>query len=111
HAPRREAPAYDRAIFAMNRRVHVEEMAEWRRRARFHAGIVHKHQQPRSIEKQARLLGYLNDVGVLRDRPEGVGIQMLAPENRLVLAQPGPLRVRIAVLRVMVGTDDVDRVE
>src|SRR5208282_742897 len=109
HPARREMAADDRAIFAMIRWIHVEQVAKRRRRTLLQPGLVDKHQQARAVEEQSRLLGNLYDVGVFGDRPEWIGLWKLAPENRFVLAQIRPLAMRIAVFLVMVGSNDVQR--
>ncbi len=109
HLARRKTAAQDRAIVAVFRRIHVEQMAERRRRTALEPVLVDKHQQAGTVEEQPRLLGNLNDVGVLGDRPKWVGLWVLVPENRFVLAQIRPLAMRIAVFLVMVGSNDVQR--
>ena len=93
----------------MIRWIHVEQVAEGRRRTPLQPHLVDKHQQAGTVEEQPRLLGNLNDVGVLGDRPKWIGLWVLAPEDRLVLAQIRPLAMRITVFRVMVGSNDVQR--
>src|SRR5208282_4802445 len=109
HGARREMAADDRAIVAVFRWIHVEQVAERRRRTLLEPFLIDKHQQAGTVEEQSRLLGDLDDIGVFGDRPKWVGLWILAPEDRFVLAQIRPLAMRIAVLRVMVGANDVQR--
>lgn len=102
-------PAHDRAVFAMLRRIHREQMTERRFFfLRVPALLISQDHQPRPVGEQFGLLRYLYDVGMLRDRPEGFGIRSAVPVDRLVVAEVGPFAMRITVVLVVLWANDVE---
>jgi hypothetical protein len=88
-------------------RIHVEQMARGvlgRRRQ-----VEREDGEARGVQEQLRLLADPNDVGVLGDRPERVDIRPVVPEHWVVLAQPRPFGMRIAVADVVVRRDEIER--
>ena len=70
--------------------------------------LVSQDHEPRSIGEQLRLLGDLYDIRMLGDRPEGLGIGTVVPVHWLMVAQVRPFAMRIAVLLVVLRTDNVE---
>ncbi len=69
--------------------------------------LVSQDHEPLSIGEQLRLLGDLYDIRVFRDRPEGLGIGTVVPVHRHMVAQISPFAMRLAVLLVVLRTDNV----
>src|SRR4030095_1246395 len=107
YGARREPAAGDAAVTRVLGRIHVEQIARGilgRRRQ-----IEREDREARRVEEQLRLLADGDDVGVLGDRPEGVDVRPLVPEDRAVLAQPRPFGMRIAVFLVGLRSDEIER--
>ena len=104
---RREPVAGDAAVAAVVGRIHVEQVA--RRALRWRRQVAGEDREARRVQEELRLLADLDDVGVLGDRPERIDVRALVPEDRIVLAQPRPLGVRIAVPLVVLGGREVER--
>ncbi len=108
--PVRDEPA----VVAVLGRVHVHEHAQRRGlleplpRPAAHLGK--QDEAPRAAEALG-LLRDLDDVGVLRDRPERLVARRRHPMDGRFAPQPAPGVVRVAVLAVGLRRDDVERVE
>ncbi len=107
HRLRREAPAHDAAHRRVLRRVEQHEDLGRRHRPRAGAG---ERDALRAREAQ-RLRRDLQDVGVLRDRPERLVAGRLDARDRRLGAQPRPHVVRIPARRVARGIDEVERID
>ena len=70
--------------------------------------LVSQDHEPRPVSEQLRLLGDLNDIRMFGDRPEGLGVGTVVPVHRLMVAQIRPFAMRVAVLLVVLRTDNVE---
>ena len=111
---RREPVADHGPVVAVLGWIHVDQHAQ--RRVLLHRLFVRigqlgeEDEAPRAAE-ELRLFRDLDDVGVLGHRPEGAVAGRVEAVQRRFAPQPGPRRVRVAVLAVALGGDDVEIVE
>ena len=90
-------------------RIHVQQVA---RDAILRRLALRKDRQTRAVVEELRLARDAHHVRVLRDREEGRAVAPgIAPEDRRLAAQPRPRGVWVAVSRIGVGPDEVERRE
>ena len=73
--------------------------------------LLREQDEPAGALEDLRLLRNLDDVGVLRDRPEGRVARRLQLVDRRLVAKPRPDVVRIPALGVDVRRDGIELVE
>ena len=104
HREWREPPRGEIPVATVLRWIHREQVS----RRRLLGLVSGEDGDPRLDEPVARVLADRDDVGVLGHRPEGVAIVVLDEAHGIVGAQPGPLRVWVALALVLLGRDDVE---
>jgi hypothetical protein len=108
--PRGEPPGDELAVVAVLRRVHVDQHAQRGVLGEVVGVVAHARHQDEAAgaPELVGLLGNLDDVGVPRDRPEGLVALGLHPAHGGLAPEARPGLVGVAVLAVDVGGDDVE---
>src|SRR5262249_35459889 len=101
-----EPAARESPLAGVLRGVHVEQVAHFTFGKR--GELAREDGDPRRVQEDIRLPADLDDIGVLGDGPERLHVWPLIPEDRRVVAEPGPLRMRIAVALGVLRAHDVE---
>ena len=107
---RREVGTRDLAVFAMLGRIHVDDGPDRRRRLG-REGLAARDRHSRRVQEDLRQLGDLDDVGVLRDRPERRKARRFEIFDGRFASQPGPFGVGKTGTSVRAGIDELQGID